>query len=244
MEPIPQSWNCLKKVYERPFEYGDIHLYYVEIYTQEDDEIIITRHSESIQECRIYYSYDKIPLVDCWIDTEQRINYFEIGGHVDIFDLGRWLPSSHNFDRLTFREENWLLPPVWNHTDYFSELAKIKIWIDVVLKECRFGPDLTKKFPVRFNWNTMRLYHKDDIFFTFCGTFCITVTKKSVDWLGSRYIDLFGHFYPTGNDKELESIRTTRIIFPAMDNLYKLIEQNLPQPIWEEILPHLLNPKQ
>lgn len=144
-----------------------------------------------------------------------------------------------NPDYINTREQNVLIPPVWNHLDYcikINNFFKHRILFSIK-DECYIYDrgDCHCNFfvpvDIYFDMKTMRFYHKKD-FVTFIGDSCLIFNEEGYEIT-----------HPLSKKTDWDT-NIVEIIFPKMGDYINIIRTLLPQPIHEEIISHLFNPKE
>lgn len=132
--------------------------------------------------------------------------------------------------QLDLVNETILDPPFYEHLDYFMSIYRScqDISLNVAIDGSVSLDGLRNYLPICFNFTKMR--------FCYSGKDFISFEKDLVIFIKSdeHYMQKisFGSF----SDDFL------RILVPEMDDFFKVVEGLLPQPIAEEIIPHLLHP--
>lgn len=189
----------------------------LEIYSYGEYQIRI--YFKSVQ--WIIYYWKEVVIIDLSV-TNNHLDMIRILPKDTKFNL-----KEVDYEKLTRTQER-LMPPFWNHMDYFISisLAIKKVYLRIYNYNDKikvFFDNPRIDIPLSFDFNLMRFYLLPNKFLGFDKNFVI-ISDEVI-----RRGDYF-------------SEDLLRKLVTQIDNFFKLIEEILPQPIAEEIIPHLLNP--
>lgn len=234
MEPIPKDWDWKTKVKTEKVN-GFVRFLRKEIYSKDDFKIIVLNQSDLL--CTRCYYYHKKNLIACYKSHHWKDSKLIIGS------LNRKYNYSFSYPNIRLLEK---IPPIWKNPESFEQISKMPLfknhYLEITHNEVHFKDhfNFNQKILLGFNWKTMKLYHLTDIFYTFTKNSCLVVNQDDVYHLINKFL-IYNEEIDWYSDWEL--IKITRKLFLEMDLLYTLIETTLPQPIFEEILPNLINPE-